>query len=343
MAGWYFAFDILTTNHSRIFNSVIRRSKAGSMSCSFKPEEVKVALLAGGKSAERDISILSGQGSKEALEQAGFSVTLFDPARKEDLVALIQGDFDVAFLALHGKYGEDGTVQGFLETIGLPYTGPGVWSSATAIDKMKAKDVYLAAGIPTPGSMTIESPSVPASAIVEAVGSHCVVKAATQGSALGVYVCNGDEEVAEAVKKVFEVDTCAFAESFVEGPEFTVAVLGNEEPFALPVIKIVPSNEFYDFESKYAQGGSQHICPAPLSEEETAAAQTLAVKAHKALGCQGVSRTDLIQDEEGNFWVLETNTIPGMTSTSLLPDAASAAGISFPELCVKLVGYALQR
>ncbi len=313
------------------------------MSCSFKPEEIKVALLAGGKSAERDISLLSGEGSKEALEQAGFPVTVLDPAKKEDLVQLIQGDFDVAFLALHGKYGEDGTVQGFLETIGLPYTGPGVWSSATAIDKMKAKAVYQAAGIATPYSLTIDSAEVPASDVVSAVGSHCVVKAATQGSALGVYVCEGVEEVAEAIKKVFEVDTCAFAETFVQGPEFTVAVLGNEEPYALPVIKIVPSHEFYDFESKYAQGGSQHICPAPLSDEETAVAQALAVEAHKALGCQGVSRTDLIQDAEGKFWVLETNTIPGMTSTSLLPDAASAAGMSFPELCVKLIEYALQR
>lgn len=313
------------------------------MLCSFKPEEIKVALLAGGKSAERDISLLSGEGSKEALEQAGFPVTVLDPAKKEDLVTLIEGDFDVAFLALHGKYGEDGTVQGFLETIGLPYTGPGVWASATAIDKMKAKEVYRAADIPTPYSLTIDSPEVPAASIVEAVGSHCVVKAATQGSALGVYVCDGVEEVAAAIERVFEVDSCAFAESFVQGPEFTVAVLGNDDPYALPVIKIVPSHEFYDFESKYAQGGSQHICPAPLTDQETAAAQTLAVQAHKALGCQGVSRTDLIQDAEGKFWVLETNTIPGMTSTSLLPDAAAAAGVSFPELCVKLIGYALQR
>ncbi len=313
------------------------------MLCSFKPEEIKVALLAGGKSAERDISLLSGEGSKEALEKAGFPVTVFDPVKKEDLVALIEGDFDVAFLALHGKYGEDGTIQGFLETIGLPYTGPGVWASATAIDKMKTKDVYRSAGIPTPHSLTIVSPEEPASSIVDAVGSRCVVKAATQGSALGVYVCDGTEEVDAAIKRVFEVDTCAFAESFVQGTEFTVAVLGNDDPYALPVIKIVPSHEFYDFESKYAQGGSQHICPAPLTDKETAAAQNLAVEAHKALGCQGVSRTDLIQDAEGKFWVLETNTIPGMTSTSLLPDAAGAAGITFPELCIKLIGYALQR
>ena len=255
---------------------------------------------------------------------------------------MIQGDFDVAFLALHGKYGEDGTIQGFLETIGLPYIGPGIWSSATAIDKPKTKLCYERAGIPTPRSMMLDSHHIDIDAIIAEVGSHCVVKAATEGSALGVYLCEGAEEIADAIDKVFQVDTCAFVESFVSGEEFTVAVLGNEDPCALPVIKIVPSHEFYDFESKYAQGGSQHICPAPLSEEDTKRATELAVAAHKTLECRGVSRSDLIKDAEGNFWVLETNTIPGMTATSLLPDAARAAGMSFAELSTKLISYALE-
>lgn len=312
------------------------------MSCSFDPKEIRVALLAGGKSGERSISLASGEGAKQALLEAGFQVTVFDPAEKSDLAALIQGDFDVAFLALHGKFGEDGTIQGFLETIGLPYIGPGIWSSATAIDKTKAKRCYQRDGIPTPRSMMLDSQHVDVSKVIEEVGSRCVIKAATEGSALGVYLCEGADEISAAIDKVFTVDTCAFAESFVQGDEFTVAVLGNDDPFALPVIKIVPSHEFYDFESKYAQGGSQHICPAPLSEEDTKRAMELAVAAHKTLECRGVSRSDLIQDEEGNFWVLETNTIPGMTATSLLPDAARAAGTSFAELCVKLVSYALE-
>ena len=275
--------------------------------------------------------------------EAGFQVTVFDPANKDDLVALVQGEFDVAFLALHGKFGEDGTIQGFLETIGLPYIGPGIWSSATAIDKPKAKRCYDRAGIPTPRSMMLDAEHIDVPAIVEEVGSHCVVKAATEGSALGVYLCEGEQEIADAIEKVFTVDSHAFVESFVSGEEFTVAVLGNDDPFALPVIKIVPSHEFYDFESKYAQGGSQHICPAPLSEEDTKRAMDLAVAAHKTLECRGVSRSDLIQDTHGDFWVLETNTIPGMTATSLLPDAARAAGISFSELCVKLISYALEK
>ena len=246
------------------------------MSCSFDPKQIRVALLAGGKSGERSISLASGEGAKEALLEAGFPVTVFDPANKEDLLALIQGDFDVAFLALHGKYGEDGTIQGFLETIGLPYIGPGIWSSATAIDKPKTKLCYERAGIPTPRSMMLDSHHIDIDAIIAEVGSHCVVKAATEGSALGVYLCEGAEEIADAIDKVFQVDTCAFVESFVSGEEFTV------------------------------------------------------------------SRSDLIKDAEGNFWVLETNTIPGMTATSLLPDAARAAGMSFAELCTKLISYALE-
>ena len=189
------------------------------MSCSFDPKQIRVALLAGGKSGERSISLASGEGAKEALLEAGFPVTVFDPANKEDLLALIQGDFDVAFLALHGKYGEDGTIQGFLETIGLPYIGPGVWSSATAIDKPKTKLCYERAGIPTPRSMMLDSHHIDIDAIIAEVGSHCVVKAATEGSALGVYLCEGAEEIADAIDKVFQVDTCAFVESFVSGEE----------------------------------------------------------------------------------------------------------------------------
>ena len=171
------------------------------MSCSFDPKQIRVALLAGGKSGERSISLASGEGAKEALLEAGFPVTVFDPANKEDLLALIQGDFDVAFLALHGKYGEDGTIQGFLETIGLPYIGPGVWSSATSIDKPKTKLCYERAGIPTPRSMMLDSHHIDIDAIIAEVGSHCVVKAATEGSALGVYLCEGAEEIADAIDR----------------------------------------------------------------------------------------------------------------------------------------------
>ncbi len=311
------------------------------MSSQRTPQSIKVALLAGGKSGERTVSLSSGKSVEQALRSLGFEVVMLDPASKDDLKILLNESFDVAFLALHGKGGEDGTIQGFLETIGLPYTGSGVWASATAVNKITSKFFYREAGIPTPASMRLHDPQTSSEEIKEKVGLPCVVKAATEGSALGVYICNTEEEVKEAVEKVFTVDTSAFVETFVKGGEFTVGVLGSDVPEALPVIKIIPVNEFYDYESKYATGGSQHICPAPLSEEDTKRAQELALKAHQVLGCRGVSRTDLLQDETGKFWVLETNTLPGMTATSLLPDAAKVKGISFEQLCSDMIFDAL--
>ena len=314
------------------------------MSAAINPQEIRVALLAGGRSGEREISLASGKGVHEALLEAGFTVTMLDPINPQDMVELIEGGYDVAFLALHGKYGEDGTIQGMLELFSIPYTGPGVWSSATAIDKPKAKIFYERNGIATPHSLDIYAPDqFTPSQIAEHIGVDCVIKAATEGSALGVYICHSLEDIAQAVKDVFEVDTVAFGETFVEGDEYTVAVLGNDKPEPLPVIQIIPKNDFYDFESKYAVGGSEHICPAPLSEADTRKAQELAMAAHRALDCTGVSRTDLIQDANGKFWVLETNTIPGMTATSLLPDAARVAGMTFPELCTRMVADALDK
>lgn len=312
------------------------------MSDCFDPHQCRVALLAGGKSGEREVSLASGEGACEALEDAGFIVTPLDPAKKDDLKKLIDGPFDVAFLCLHGKYGEDGTVQGFLETIGMPYIGSGVWSSALAMDKVKSKVYYERAGIPTPPSVSLQAgDDYDARSIVEELGTHCVVKPGTEGSALGVFIVEGASAVDEAIEKAFTIDSEVLIERYIKGKELTVAVIGDKEAQALPIIEIVPKSDFYDYESKYAPGGSQHLCPAPLPKETTCMVQDLAVRAHRALSCKGVSRTDFILEESGSCWTLETNTIPGMTGTSLLPDAARAAGISFPELCTRLIGYAL--
>lgn len=311
---------------------------------SWKPEDLRVALLAGGASDEREISLASGRGAGNALREAGFSVTEFDPAEKKDLQNLITGNYDVAFLCMHGKMGEDGTLQGFLEMIGLPYIGSGVWSSALAMDKAKSKLFYENAGIQTPVSVTLYSPDdMSVEDILSTVGESCVVKPATEGSALGVYIVKGADEVKDAIEKAFELDSEVLVETFVKGTELTIAVLGNEQLEALPVIQIVPRNEFYDFESKYAPGGSQHLCPAPLNAEATEKVQAMAKAAHRVLGCSGISRSDFIMDENGEFWILETNTLPGMTETSLLPDAARAAGIEFPELCTRLIELALEK
>ena len=299
------------------------------MAAVVEPAKCRVALLAGGTSGEREISLASGKGAGEALREAGFIVQELDPAKKDHLKTLIEEPFDVAFLCLHGKGGEDGVLQGFLETIGLPYTGPGVWSSATAMNKAQSKLFYQREGIPT----------APYQYIKKGEGYSVQELALAMG---GIYIVEGEEAIADAIERVFEIDELVVVEKYIQGTELTVAVLGNRDPFALPVIEIVPKADFYDFESKYAPGGSQHICPAPLDEEKTKQVMDAAVGAHKALQCSGVSRSDFILDENGIPWILETNTIPGMTATSLLPDAARAAGISFPELCTKLIEYAFE-
>lgn len=304
---------------------------------------MNVALLAGGTSGEREISINSGKGAKAALLEAGYNVTWIDPAEKDDIKKLIDEHFDVAFLCTHGKGGEDGTLQGMLQLLGIPYTCPGVQASAIAMDKDKSKILYKDAGIPTPESITLKkNDGKTAEDIKNIIGTPCVVKVATEGSSIGVEIVESDDDLPGALERAYELDDTVIAERFVKGTEVTVAILGNKDLTPLPVIQIIPlANSTYDFESKYAAGGCKHVCPAPLDDDITALLQDYASQAHRALGCRGVSRSDFIIDEQGKPWILETNTIPGMTSTSLLPDAAQAAGITFPELCTMLIEYAL--
>lgn len=307
------------------------------------PKDIKVALLAGGSSGERPISLKSAEGAKEALEQAGYQVTQLDPAEADDLKQLIDGNFDVAFLALHGKGGEDGAIQGFLQTIGLPYTCSGIWGSAVAIDKTKAKVFYREYGIPTPESLTVvRGDDYDVNEITAKLGSKVAVKAATEGSSIGVYIVDGPAELERALQEALEIDKSALIEQFVKGTELTCVVMGSGDTAqALPVIEIIPQNASYDFESKYAPGGSEHVCPARISDEATRGVQRYAVEAHNALGCEGVTRTDFLLEENGDMWALETNTVPGMTATSLLPDAARAVNVSFPELTTMMVQMAL--
>ncbi len=313
------------------------------MAAYIDPSQCKVALLYGGTSAERAVSVNSGKGAQAALQEAGFQVTMLDPASREDLALLVNEPFDVAFLALHGKGGEDGTIQGMLELLGIPYTGSGVAASALAINKAKAKLVYTAADIPTPAFLSyLDSLEVDLEEISRRVGDHCVVKACFEGSSNGIYMVENRAQLKEALSDAFSLGQDVLVEQYVAGDEFTVAVVGNKDLEALPVIQIVPSSEYYDYEAKYAPGGSQHLCPAPISDELSAQLQDLAVHAHKALGCAGLSRSDFVVDAQGNAWILETNTIPGMTATSLLPDAARAKGYSFAELARILIDLAFE-
>lgn len=335
------------------------------------PKGTKVALLAGGTSGERDISLNSAKGAMGALTEAGYQVTQLDPANKDDLKTLIDSDFDVAFLALHGKGGEDGSMQGFLQTIGIPYTCSDVWGSAVSIDKTRAKVFYEKDGIPTPkstvvkredlsdggrglfddaspiGEKSAQAPAIRkelhdmATVITAELGQKVAVKAATEGSSIGVFIVEGADAVADALEEALRIDDKVLLEQYIAGREFTCVVGGaGERAQALPVIEIVPKNDFYDIESKYAPGGCEHICPAPITEGQTEAIQKYAVMAQKALGAGGFARTDFLLDDKGEPWALETNTIPGMTATSLLPDAAEVAGISFPQLVTLMVQMA---
>lgn len=307
------------------------------------PARTKVALLMGGTSGEREISLITGREIQAALEAQSYQFEVLDTADPSYLASLSSTQFDVAVIALHGRGGEDGCIQGVLELLNIPYTGSGVLASALAMDKARAKLFYEAAGLHTPQSVRVtyaEKPKL--SELISEVGLPCVVKPSSEGSALGVTIVRTDTQLQDAIDEAFQHDKAILVERFITGTEITVGVLGNSDLRALPIIEIVPHAEFYDFEAKYSAGGSDHIIPARLSDELACTVEQAALTAHQALGCRGFSRTDMIVDEQGVCWVLETNTIPGMTPTSLFPDAARHAGIGFEELTSHLIDLALE-
>ena len=296
----------------------------------------KIALLYGGISSEREISFATGTNVGQTLESLGHDVVYIDTKDRNQLTRLATDTFDVAYVCLHGKGGEDGKIQGFLETLDIPYTGSGVVSSATAINKAMTKNIYRVQNIPTSPFVNIKKGfTYDVDDIINKIGDHVVVKAAQEGSSFGLFIVEGKENIQEAINKALQIDKDVVVEKFISGKEYTVAVLQkpNKTLESLPVIQIIPKNEYYDFASKYDEGGSKHICPAEIPEKLTKELQDIAYRAYKALGCRGVARTDFIVDEQGKPWALETNTLPGMTKTSLVPDAARAVGISFEELC----------
>jgi D-alanine-D-alanine ligase len=302
----------------------------------------RVAVLMGGTSAEREVSLHTGEQVVAALAERGAVPVAIDTADLGFIDALRSGEYDVVFICLHGRFGEDGTVQGLLELLGLPYVGSGVLASALAMDKVMSKHLFAAAGLRSPEYVALSvGDRVDVDGIVAAFGEKSVVKPANEGSSVGMTIVHQAAELAPAIEKAFAHDGCVLVERFVAGVEVTVGILGNKVPVALPTLEIVPEHEFYDYESKYVPGMSTHIIPARVSEAARAECQRLSLAAHEALGCRGISRADTIVAEDGTVYLLEVNTIPGMTSTSLLPDAARAAGIEFPDLCAMLVGYAL--
>ncbi len=305
----------------------------------------KVAVLCGGWSDERDVSLKSGTECAKALREAGFAqVDLLDIADDGFVGTISQGDYDVAFLALHGRYGEDGCVQGFLELLGLPYTFSGVLASAVASDKAMAKDIYREHGIPTPPAACLfVDDEVDVDALVAELGLPLFVKPVASGSSHGVTCVDEASQLACAIEEAFRFDTRVLVESAVTGTEITVPVLGNNHPEALPAIEVRYETRFYDDSVKYDDPAKHHVIPPELPEQVVAEASELACKAHVALGCMGASRSDFMIDEEGRPFILETNLIPGMTAASLFPDAARRVGRGFPELCRYLIELALER
>lgn len=307
------------------------------------PQDVRVALLMGGRSAERAVSLNTGAEVSAALTSEGFDVVEIDTGEDDFVVELSRSECAVVFICLHGRFGEDGTVQGLCELMELPYVGSGVLASALAMDKVMSKDFYRLRGLPTPDYVVVKrGEDIDFEAISSKLGDKTVVKPANEGSAIGVTISHDPAELPAAVGIAFKHDRSVLIERFTTGIEVTVGVLGNEHPIALPIVEIIPEHEFYDYESKYAPGMSRHIVPARISDRAREDCERHAVEAHLALGCRGMSRSDFIITEAGSCELLETNTIPGMTTTSLLPDAARAAGIEFPQLCTRLVELALE-
>jgi D-alanine-D-alanine ligase len=305
-----------------------------------------IAVLSGGASAEREVSLNSGENVAQALRSRGHRVQLID-LRPEALEELRRLAPDCVFIALHGRGGEDGSIQGALELMRLPYTGSGILASALAMDKAQAKTVLRAAGLPTPEGHLLEmSPGeVPAGleAIVSRLGFPLVVKPAREGSTIGLSVARDEDALRSGLDLAAAFDRRVILERFVPGMEVTVAVLQAPDLRALPPLEIESSRPLYDYEAKYTEGGSRHIIPARLPAEALAQCEDLALRAHGALGCRGMSRVDMIVHPQDGPRILEVNTIPGLTRLSLLPDAARAVGIPFEDLVEALVREALDR
>jgi D-alanine-D-alanine ligase len=309
-------------------------------------EKLKLAVLRGGRSAEREVSLRSGAQVEKALRGRGHDVIGVDLDRKTWDV-LRDGDFDCVFNALHGRLGEDGTVQGMLELLGLPYTGSGVLASALCMDKSRANKVMAAAGLQIPEFDELDfKPGIgafDADAIASRLGLPLVIKPVREGSTIGLTIATNVDDVASGIQLAVRYDRRVLVQRFAPGTEITVGVLATPEMQVLPTLEIVSDNPTYDYDAKYTAGKSHHIIPARIPETARAAAADAAGRAFTELGCAGMARVDIIVDAQGTPWILEVNTVPGLTELSLLPDAARAAGISFEDLCQRLVDHAVAR
>ncbi len=294
----------------------------------------KIGVLMGGLSREREISLKTGKAIRKALVEKGYNACCIDVGR-DIAETLIKEKIEIAFIALHGRFGEDGTIQGMLELMGIPYTGSGVLASALCLHKGMAKKVLLYEKLPTPpfislNRMEIEKERLPSLSLP----LPWVVKPAREGSTIGISIVKKEEERLNALKEAGRYDEEILIEAFVAGKEITVGILND---IALPIIEIVPKSGFYDYHSKYTKGETEYIIPARIPREKYLYAQEISLKAFQALGCSGCARVDLMTDGEGNPFIIDINTMPGMTETSLLPKAASHVGLTFGELAERIL------
>jgi D-alanine-D-alanine ligase len=299
----------------------------------------KVGVLYGGRSAEREVSLMSGAGVHAALIGAGVDAHLFDTGEKS-LSDLAAAGFDRVFIALHGRYGEDGTMQGALELLEIPYTGSGPAACSLAVDKIMAKRVWLQLGLPTPRFAVLDETS-DLRRVPDELGLPLILKAPHEGSSVGIAKVSGYSDMKEAYQVASHFDSSVLAEQFITGRELTVAVLGaGRDAHALPVIEIIAPGGNYDYEHKYFSDETRYVCPADLPADLTARVLEISVAAYRALGCEGWARADFILDRDNQPWLLEINTSPGMTGHSLVPMAARAAGMSYAELCMAILADA---
>jgi len=307
-------------------------------------KKIRLALLAGGRSGEREVSLKGAEEVAKALDPEKYTVRRYDPATDLAKLAAEADSLDAAFILLHGPFGEDGTMQGFLDLLDLPYQGSGVLGSAIAMDKNLSKILYRNAGLKVPdwhmaSKKDIDNPSK----ILGLLGLPLVIKPSRQGSSLGMTIARSEDDIGAGLQKAFTIDSQVMVEEYIAGREITGGVIGNEELKALPLVEIIPGEqyEFFNFEAKYQPGATTEICPAELEEPLSIRARHCAIAAHHALQLRGYSRTDMIISND-DIYVLETNTIPGMTPTSLLPQAAAAAGLDFGALLDRLIELALE-
>jgi D-alanine-D-alanine ligase len=307
---------------------------------------MRIAVLRGGKSAERDVSLRSGAQVAKALHARGHHVSEVD-LDLSTWDTLRDGGFECVFNALHGRLGEDGTVQGMLELLGLPYTGSGVLASALCMDKARAGKVMAGAGLHVPEFEELEIKEGVSGDVVERIAAHygfpVVIKPVREGSTIGLTIARDADMIASALVLAGRYDRRVLVQRFATGTELTIGVLATPDVQVLPTLEIVSDNPVYDYDAKYTAGKSHHIIPARVPEPAQKAAQEAAARAFTELGCSGMARVDMIVDASGTPWLLEVNTVPGLTELSLLPDAARAAGIAFEDLCQRLVDHAVGR